>query len=171
MPWRKMTFYHGTVGPHARHILSNGAKWNVGSPNTDFSTGFYTTRVLDQAIRHANSRFDELMDDYHRLGTLYPENAVVIELSALADGLCALRTLAFVEPTSGWRDFVTHCRSPSHGHTAFGKFYEAVYGPVSAFPAGTPVAGWEQVSFHSDYAVSRSILTIENAARVGNLRL
>lgn len=172
MPWSngRLRFYHGTVGPHARSILSGGIRWDAGSPNTDFSTGFYVTRILDQAIRHANSRFDEMLDDHRRLHTLDPEYAVVIELSAHPDGLGALDTLAFVQPTVGWCDFVTHCRSPSNGHKGIGKFFEAVYGPVST-PFGTAIAGWEQISFHSVYAVSPSILTIENADRTGNPKL
>ena len=74
------------------------------------------------------------------------------------------------QPTSTWSDFVNYCRSPSNGHKGFGRFFEAVYGPVST-PFGTAIAGWEQVSFHSVYAVSASILTIENADRVGNPKL
>src|SRR4051794_15662408 len=164
MPWSNgsVTLYHGTVGPHARNILANGIDWTVGAAETDFSTGFYTTRILSQAIRHANHRYRELQSDYIRLGRwLNPEFAAVVELSAKFEGLGGLDTLAFVEPTQDWVDFVDHCRSPSHGHKGFGKYYEAVYGPY-ANALGTAIAGWEQASFHSVYAVG-TVLNVENA--------
>jgi hypothetical protein len=172
MPWRNdsLTLYHGTVGPHARNILANGINWQVGSPETDFSLGFYTTRILSQAVRHANHRYQELLDDYRRLGGgLDPEYAVVIELSAKFDGLGGLDALAFVQPTQDWDDFVNHCRSPSNGHKGFGRFYEAVYGPVSN-ALGTAIPEWEQMSFHSAYA-TRTVLDVKNANRRGGPKL
>jgi hypothetical protein len=157
-----LTLYHGTVGPHARDILKNGISLAPCSLKTDFSKGFYTTRNLVQATHHANHRYKEMRDDHDRLGGgLDPEYAVVVELTAFLDGLGALDTLAFVQPTPDWVAFVSHCRLPSNGHKGFGRFYEAVYGPV-ATALGTAIEGWEQMSFHSPFAVSSSILTVVN---------
>src|SRR5438874_1736486 len=128
MPWSNgtLTLYHGTVGPHGRSIMANGVLLSACSDETDFSTGFYTTRILDQAIRHANHRYREMLSDYQRLGYgTQPEYAVVVEFSAQLDGIGGLDTLAFVQPTQDWVEFIAHCRSPSFGHKGFHRFYEA----------------------------------------------
>lgn len=150
MPWNNgsLTVYHGTVGPYARDILANGVSLTRCAPRTVFSTGFYTTRILEQAVRFANHRYAELQNDYVRLGGFNPENAVVVEFSVQLDGLGGLDTLAFVQPTTDWIEFVNHCRVPSYGHKGLGRFYDAVYGPVSA-TLSVAVAREEQLSFHS----------------------
>jgi hypothetical protein len=166
MPWNNgsLTVYHGTVGPYARDILANGVTLARCAPKTDFSTGFYTTRILEQAVRFANHRYQELHDDYLRLGGFNPESAVVAEFSVQFDGLGGLDTLAFVQPTPDWLDFVNHCRMPSYGHKGYANFYDAVYGPVSG-TIGLALPDEEQLSFHSVYAIS--LLTIQNADRRG----
>lgn len=167
MAWTNgtLTFYHGTIGPHARNILANGILLSASSAETDFSVGFYATRILSQAVRHANHRYRELFADDQRHGGLHPEYAVVVEVSARLDGLGGLDALSFVQPTADWSDFVNHCRSPSHGHKGYNRYYESVYGPMSN-ALGTAIAGWEQTSFHSVYAVS-TVLNVENANRRG----
>jgi hypothetical protein len=166
LPWSNgsLTLYHGTVGPHARSIIANGIRWDCGSPETDFSLGFYTTRIRSQAIRHANHRFRELLDDYSRLGAFHPEYAVVVELSAKFDGLGGLDALAFVQPTADWETFINHCRSPSYGHKGMNRYFEVVYGPMSN-ALGTAIAGWEQMSFHSGYAVSTVLEVVNDSLR------
>jgi hypothetical protein len=92
------------------------------------------------------------------------EYAVVIELSAKFEGLGGLNSLAFVQPTADLEDFVNHCRSPSYGHTGMKRYYELVSGPMSN-ALGTAIAGWEQMSFHSGYAVGTVLEVVNDSLR------
>jgi hypothetical protein len=173
MPWaaRRLTLYHGTVGPHADDIVqrpagrANNITLNICRPISDFGRGFYTTRIFDQAAAFANSRF-QLLQGLHALhpGTMVaPQHAAVVEFSVVLDALGALDTLAFVQPTGDWLDFVRFCHSPSPtAHKASGKYYDAVYGPVWAVGSGAE-PDWEQLSLHSDYAIS--LLRVDDLKR------
>lgn len=176
MPWpaRALALYHGTIGPYADNIAQKSAGRNNGidlrqsTIVTDFGPGFYTTRILAQAVAHANVRYQEYADAHARSpGTIVaPQHAVVIEFGIALDALGALDTLAFVQPAGDWLDFVRFCRLPSGPHKADGSNYEAVYGPVWATGAGA-VPDWEQLSLHSDYATL--LLDVVNVRRGGPL--
>src|SRR5260370_36162440 len=104
MPWNNgpLTLYHGTVGPHARNIQANGIRLASCTLKTDFGRGFYTTRIRDHAVIHAQHRYSELLDDYARAtqastAGFDPEYPAVIEFLVRRDALGALDTLAFVQ--------------------------------------------------------------------------
>jgi hypothetical protein len=158
MAWTNgpLELYHGTVRPYAQNITNPpGIQLARCKPNTDFGKGFYVTRIFDQAVRYANSKYSELTDDFGRLGGFDPEAAAVVTLSISLDDLGALETLAFVQPTPDWREFVRHCQLPgNHGHRGAGNPYDVVYGPLSASEDGF-VPNVEQLSFHTPIAIKQ----------------
>jgi hypothetical protein len=168
MPWNngRLTLYHGTVGPHADNITRNGIQIAMCNDKTDFGRGFYVTRILAQAIRFANQRYTELNDDYLRLNRtgFNPERAAIVEVSIDYDALGRMDTLAFVQPTPDWQEFVSHCRLPSFGHRGVGNYYQVVYGPMSATVGGIVPDG-EQLSVHTDDAAR--LLNIVPTPRFG----
>jgi Protein of unknown function (DUF3990) len=173
MPWgtRLLTVYHGTVGPYANDIEQNGIQLGKCAPQSDFARGFYTTRILRQAIEFANERYRQVTKDHASFPSVYPDpqHAAVLEFSIVLDALGGLDTLAFVQPTDDWLAFITYCRTPSipsRAHKSRVRFYDAVYGPVWAVGADA-VGGWEQLSFHTDYPVS-TLLKLQNPIRRGS---
>lgn len=159
MPWgsRALTLYHGTAGCHADDIDQNGIKLARCSPIADFGRGFYTTRIFAQAVAFANERYRMMRRDHARDPANHPQNpnhAAVVEFDVVLGALGSVETLAFVQPTDDWLEFVKYCRQPAAFHKRPDKFYEAVYGPMLASAQDTAYAGWEQLSLHSDYAVS-----------------
>jgi hypothetical protein len=164
MPWQRrlLTVYHGTVGPYADDIRDNGIQLARCSLESDFGRGFYTTRILGQAIEFANERFRQMTKDHARHPSVYPDpqHAAVLEFSIVLDALGSLETLAFVQPTDDWLDFIGYCRIPGGStHKANGNYYDAVYGPVWRSGADAHPS-WEQLSFHNDYPV-RTLLTLQ----------
>jgi Protein of unknown function (DUF3990) len=154
-----MTLYHGTVGPFSDDIQANGIQLARCSLKTDFAQGFYLTRIYEQAVRYANQRYEEMMDDHHRLGNSFnPVCAAVVHFTIDRDDLGHLETLAFVQPTPDWREFVSHCHLPSNTHLAKkGGYYDVVYGPM-AIDTGGVIADCEQISFHTQDAVALLVL-------------
>lgn len=160
MPWNNgpLTLYHGTVGPHAQNILSTGIRLACCTLDTDFGKGFYTTRIRDHAAIHAQHRYAELLDDFARATQIHqvgfdPEYAAVIEFRVGRDSLGRLDTLAFVQPTADWLEFVLHSRLPSYGHKSPGNDYDVVFGPMFADDGtGSAVPEREQISFHTPAA-------------------
>jgi hypothetical protein len=77
MPWprRLLSVYHGTVGPYADDIRDNGIQLAKCSLESDFDRGFYTTRILGQAIEFANERFRQMTKDHARHPSVYPDAA------------------------------------------------------------------------------------------------
>jgi len=161
MPWTNgpLTVYHGTVGPFADDIVRNGINLARCLDKTDFGRGFYTTRIRQQAIEHANQRYADLQDEFLRAqqafnATFDPECAAVIEFVVRRDGLAALDTLAFVQSTPDWIEFVRHCRLPSRNHKiAPGSYYDVVYGPLLVVGSDLAIPDAEQMSVHSASAV------------------
>lgn len=159
MPWgtRSLTLYHGTIGPFADVISqttgprANGIDLARCGPISDFGPGFYTTRILRQAVAYANERYQEYSDAHTlSLRTIVdPISAAIVEFSINLDAMGSCTNLAFVQPTSDWLDFVRYCRLPSQTHKA-GRLYDIVYGPVWAVGSGA-IPDWEQISFHNHY--------------------
>jgi hypothetical protein len=162
-----LTVYHGTVGAHADDITQNGIRVARCSPKSDFGKGFYTTRIPEQAAEFANERLRQLAGDYAQYPGTYPDPqcAAVLEFTIVLDALGALDTLAFVQPTPDWLDFVKFCRLPSPAHKGTSKFYDAVYGPVLLVGVDSAIADWEQLSLHTDYAVSLLTLNPNHTLR------
>lgn len=172
MPWgaHVMTVYHGTVGPHADDIATNGIQLVKCGPQSDFARGFYTTRIYAQAVEFANERYRQLSKDHSAHPSVFPDprHAAVIQFEINLDALAGLESLAFVQPLDDWLDFVTYCRVPGRSHKSRGKNYDAVFGPVWLSGA-LARAGWEQVSFHADYPVS--LLRLQTPIRRGGPEL
>jgi hypothetical protein len=100
--------------------------------------------------------------DHARHPSVYPDpqHAAVLEFSIVLDALGSLETLAFVQPTDDWLDFIGYCRIPGGStHKANANYFDAVYGPVWRSGADAHPS-WEQLSFHNDYPV-RTLLTLE----------
>jgi hypothetical protein len=167
MPWarRHLSLYHGTIGPFADDIEIS-VKLAKCAPVSDFGPGFYMTRIYDQAIAFANKRYDDALDEHARFPSTFadPACAAVVEFSIVLDALGDVATLAFVQPTSDWLEFVRFCRAGNQEHKGGGKFYDVVYGPCWASGSGA-IADWEQLSLHTDYGVS--LLRFQNIRRGG----
>jgi len=158
MPWanRLLTLYHGTVGPHADGIRANHPRIERGNPESDFGQGFYTTRILAQAVEFANERYRQMLKDHGRFPSVYPDpqHAAVLKFAIRLEPLGGLENLSFVQPTDDWLDFVRYCRVPGgRAHKASGKNYQAVYGPMWRSGADAH-PGWEQLSFHDSFPVA-----------------
>jgi hypothetical protein len=155
MPWSNapLTLYHGTVGPYSDNIRVSGIQLARCALKTDFGQGFYLTRIYEQAVRYANDKYDEMMDDFHRLNSFNPVNAAVVQFTVDRETLGKLDTLAFVQPTPDWREFVSYCHLPSNAHKPGGGLYDVVYGPM-AIDTGGFIPDCEQISFHTSKAVA-----------------
>jgi hypothetical protein len=156
MAWTNsdLVLYHGTVDFHAVDIRNNGIDLGRSARRGDFSRGFYMTRIRSQAETFAVSQFRKLAlvpPLPGRPPPRRPNAAALVEFKVNRNALGRLETLAFVQPTSDWRDFVTHCGTGA-AHRA-GEQYDVVYGPV--WGAGTGAfPDYEQVSFHTDAAIA-----------------
>jgi Protein of unknown function (DUF3990) len=156
MVWQNsaLTLYHGTVWPFADAIFQQKRPdLTRCRPRSDFSAGFYTTRVWAQAIAFANEKY-RYKNRLYRTNSINinPERAAVIELSIDRNALGALETLAFVFGDSDWHEFIQYCSSGVCGHRGKGDYYDVVYGPVSI----TSGKWWqyEQLSFHTQRAIN-----------------
>jgi len=95
-------------------------------------------RKLAISLVHAQHVYNGLVPD--------PMSAAIVEFSIYLDALASLESLAFVQPTPDWAEFVNHCRSPTGGHRGLNVFYDVVYGPVSN-QRGESISHHEQLSF------------------------
>lgn len=171
-----LTLYHGCVATAAARIrVAVGTR--IGSPNTDFGCGFYTTTRLDQAEEWARERY---WDKYPAGNPVDLPVAVqfVVPLADLAD----LNSLMFVrgDPTNvTFWSLIRHCRAGnSHAHPVRispNDWYDMVVGPVASWPpkAGKPLyslgawdgtnwAAYDQFSFHT--AAATTVLNSLNRA-------
>jgi hypothetical protein len=75
MPWgsRALTLYHGTVRPYADDIRQNGIQLAKCGPKSDFGQGFYTTRILEQAMEFANERYRQIAVDHAQFASNFPD--------------------------------------------------------------------------------------------------
>jgi hypothetical protein len=151
-PWdgERVTLYHGTVERHAASVLA-GVDLRFARAQQDFGRGFYTTTLLRQAMFWA--------DRLARYGRV-PNRPAVIAFDISLDELARLDTLAFVrgefEADRFW-SLVWNCRQDGadHGRDSNSGWYDVVIGPVAAaWRQRTPMAGYEQLSFHTARAVA-----------------
>jgi len=155
-----LTVYHGTVAPFARSISATGINLARCRDKSDFGRGFYMTSIFQQAVSYANQRFSDMHDEFVRLQQnsqtpLDPEGAAVVEFSVSRDGLGRLDTLVFIQPSADWLNFVRHCRIPNRNHKLIpGSYYDVVYGPLSVVGSNQAVPDSEQISFHTNAAIS-----------------
>lgn len=172
MPWTTAgdrTIYHGTLYPHAITIVggtnifskqtapAQGINLALCSHFTDFGRGFYTTTNLHQAKQWANDRCQPWKRPNRN------KIAAVLAFDVSWDALADLSTLAFVwegaPRTSGYWTLVGHCRAgrPNRQTTVAnpsGGPFDVVYGPVSLWSQYLVLAQCDQISFHTDPALS-----------------
>ena len=128
-------------------------------PGRDFGVAFYTTTNLTQAIKFANDTYRTMRALHVNNNVSHPNpvHAAVIEYTIDRDALGSLASLSFVLANDDWREFVIHCRKGGT-HRPPGTDYDMVIGPVSnMYYAAWP--GYDQLSFNSDAAIRRLVLT------------
>ena len=144
-----LTLYHGTIDSSVTPILT-GINVSLGSPNTDFGQGFYTTTVLRQAHTWA----------WERSLLMGGSTPAVIQFDVDRDALAGLETLYFVLGNYSADDFwslVFHCRTgkPPHARMIAGGRYDVVVGPVAAsWKQQLLIADTDQISFHTPKAAA-----------------
>jgi hypothetical protein len=151
-PWdgERNTLYHGTSESAVRSVMA-GVDLRYAQPGKDFGRGFYTTPLLRQAIAWARKLVG-------RPRMVVPPAVIAFDVSL--DDLARLDTLCFVrgeyEADRFW-SLVWRCRGRDshHGRPANDGWYDLVVGPVAAdWQQRIPMAGYEQLSFHTLSAVS-----------------
>jgi Protein of unknown function (DUF3990) len=168
MPWTindRLTLYHGT------DLLSAQAM-AAGSPVqlqqcrrlTDFGRGFYTTTNLHQAKNWANSRALRLF----RQGQRQP--AAVLEFRLQWTALDPLTRVSYVVEgalTGDYWKLVATCRAGQIGDP---PPYEVVFGPVTLWPQTLILKDCDQISFHSQRAITAlGASTIAHNAGLANI--
>lgn len=160
MAWSNgpIALYHGTddLSAGAITLPSLPMKHSVSlgrcSLLTDFGKGFYTTSSLHQAKNWANIRYKLT------LKTSSPaKHAVVLRFDVDRNVLAMLNTMCFVleSSSSDYWDFITHCRGGIGPHLFLGASdYDVVFGPVSLWPQTLVIKDCDQVSFHTNAALS-----------------
>ena len=150
--------YHGCDDLSASRIVlgdgAHGISLASGSPTTDFGQGFYTTTNVHQAEQWGNRRF-------HIGKSRGAKSAAVVEFTIDRDVLAGLEHMAFVRedfaPNSDYWQLVAHCRGGNdHARSEpTGKgYYDVVYGPVSLFPQFLVIGDADQISFHTQEALT-----------------
>ncbi len=160
-PWvnQDIVVYHGTVDASATAIMSSQIIVGFGRPNTDFGPGFYTTTLKRQAQMWAA-----------QLSATKGTSPAVIEFTINRQSLASLNTLAFVRGDFDADDYwslIHHCRTGalSHGPGPAPFYYDAVYGPVTAFwNQRMIIADADQISFHT--AAAESVLNASFRSRI-----
>jgi uncharacterized protein DUF3990 len=143
-----IVLFHGTIDSFAPNILK-AVDVTKGKPDKDFGVGFYTTTILAQALKWAAQI----------AATKSGSTAAVIQFSVSREELARLQVLAFVngdDRADDYWSFVHHCRrgATDHGRPNAG-YYDAVYGPVSAFwNQSVFMPNADQISFHTKTAES-----------------
>ncbi len=162
MVWQNddMVLFHGCTNESLRPLnaigitvgaLPNNINPAQGARRADFGRGFYATTWLHQAKSWANIRF---MQTRRFSG----KQAIVLEFRVRRNDLANLETLTFVTEKSGYFPFVQYCRSGRrlHADAAFRQPpYDVVFGPVALGGQPLVISGCDQVSFHTDLAVSK----------------
>lgn len=133
--------------------MNNGVSLIPGRRSKDFGHGFYVTTRKDQAVQWANNTFVFRHKLHVTRRALNPVRAAVVEFEIDRTLLGAMNSLVFLRPTQEWEDFVLFCRADGTNHAHRNTFYDVVYGPVSV-PGGTAKPNHDQISFHSQGAVS-----------------
>lgn len=155
---RYLTLYHGTDLASANKIINSSIQLNFCKPLTDFGQGFYTTTYLHQAKNWANIRVLRL----NRKKKGNTQSAAVLEIKVSYDALVTLKTLCFVtegnSTKSDFWDLIRNCRQSRKKHFLDNQgnqqYYDVVFGLVSLWPQTLVINNCDQVSFHTDKAIS-----------------
>ena len=171
--WRNkdLYVYHGTdANSVAAAAVATGSvlpfvvNLALCRPRTDFGRGFYVTTNLHQAEQWANTRVISLPSR-----TVF---AVVLRFRVTRDSLASLESLAFVRATNDFWDLVTDCRIGFAPHQrSSGQPYDVVYGPVTLWPQRLIINDCDQISFHTQRAVTNLVgPTLHRKANDGDPR-
>lgn len=159
MPWRNgpLILYHGTTNDAATAIKKpsrvrpHSIDFNLCKPLRDFGRGFYLTTVLKQAKSWADQKFRQ------RTASKQVVSSAVLRFEVDRDQLAPLLSLCFVTDSAGpdYWDFVQHCRKGTATHLFQGnKNYDVVFGPVSLGRQQFVIKDADQVSFHTEVALT-----------------
>ena len=127
--------------PHGINPRAGGAK------RPDFGLGFYTTTWLRQAKNWANLRVHKVSRKHSNAV------AVVLQFTMKRDHLAQLEDLVFFTD----KGVVGYCRAGGAPHAPAlirQQPYDVVYGPVSLVGQTHTINNSDQVSFHTDLAIS-----------------
>ena len=151
---QSLKVYHGCDDLSAKGIVAHGIRLASGSPTTDFGQGFYTTTNVHQAEQWANRRF-------HTGKAHGATSAAVVEFTIDRNDIAVLEHMAFVRedfaPNSDYWQLVAHCRGGNdhaRAGTPLAGHYDVVYGPVSLYPQYLVIADADQISFHTENALT-----------------
>ena len=128
-----MKVYHGSTVAVRRPSLRNGRK------RTDFGKGFYTTSVLDQAVRWAHIK-QEREDAARAVVSIYEFDETLLDNADL-------NIRRFTGADEPWLYFVTDCRK-SRPHN-----YDLVQGPVANDKVFTTVNLFESGVLSAEAAI------------------
>ena len=89
----------------------------------------------------------------------------MVEFTIRREAMAGLEHMAFVRedvaPYSDYWELVAHCRSGKNHGRAPKLYYDVVYGPVSLYPQFLVIGDADQISFHTQEA-----LTVLSAATI-----
>ena len=161
MLWRNgpLTLYHGTTNDAADAIKEpsrakpHSIDFSHCKPFRDFGRGFYLTTVLRQAESWADMKFKR------HTKSKKTACSAVLRFEVDRNQLAPLLSLCFVTegagPDSDYWDFVQHCRKQKTTHLLQGdKNYDVVFGPVSLGKQPFVIKDADQVSFHTEAALT-----------------
>ncbi len=143
-----VVLYHGTLVAFVPSILKR-VQLSLGKRYRDFGAGFYLTTVLRQAQTWAAQI----------AATKSGAVPAVIQFTVSRDALAGLQILAFVRgdfDADDYWSFVHYCRitgAADHGRAGLQKYYDVVYGPVTAsWSQRLTFFNADQISFHTPAA-------------------
>lgn len=151
MPWNNppVSLYHGTDNESAADICGRGVDINMGAPLADFGQAFYTTTNLRQAKNWANLRCRKLRS----LDPPKQVHATVLEFQVDRDRIGNLEGLVFIREDDDYWDFVEQFRMVGGFHRVTSN-YDVVFGLVSLWPQTLVIKDCDQISFHTETALS-----------------
>jgi hypothetical protein len=145
--------YHGTIlselsrySPVKGQVLAGfEVDLAVCRDTTDFGKGFYLTSSLEQAQNWANVKAERKRS-----------KAIILTFELKRDWLASLEALCFVIGDAPFFKLVADCRrgTAPHQRPRSKRLYDVVYGPVSVQSQRMIIQNADQISFHSDIAVS-----------------
>lgn len=149
-----LTVYHGTDEDSAAAILLGIDLSLCRDIEVDFGQGFYLTSLLPEAWHWAQIRASEKRTTPRVLAFDLDRE----EAAKLGDHL------TFTLASEDFFAFVAYNRRGSRHHARLGdpaadppvppRHYDLVYGPVSQYPARTPMPGFDQICCLSKQAVN-----------------
>ncbi len=170
-----LVLYHGcselSLRPRNQNGIAADSKLHyisllAGGHRTEFGRGFYATTWLRQAEFWANRQARKAA--ISRQETPRPK-ATVLRFEVGRNDLAHLESLVFTNENAGFWPFISYCRSglaPHGRQQSKQQEYDIVYGPVSIWPQQLVIKDCDQVSFHTDKALS--VISAVSVTSTGN---